>query len=225
MSTAPVVIVGAGHAGVQLAASLREEGYSGPVALLSADPHLPYQRPPLSKAFLKGQMEADGLPLRAAQFYRDKEIDLLLGETATGVDRHARRVELASGRRLDYGHLVLATGARQRPLEAPGVDLAGVMALRDLADARGLRERVNAARHIVVIGAGFIGLEVAATAAALGGEVTVVELGARPLGRAVSPATSAFFLEAHQAFGARVLLGVGVAALHGAATARSMRWN
>ncbi len=215
MSTAPVVIVGAGHAGVQLAASLREEGYSGPVALLSADPHLPYQRPPLSKAFLKGQMEADGLPLRAAQFYRDKEIDLLLGETATGVDRHARRVELASGRRLDYGHLVLATGARQRPLEAPGVDLAGVMALRDLADARGLRERVNAARHIVVIGAGFIGLEVAATAAALGGEVTVVELGARPLGRAVSPATSAFFLEAHQAFGARVLLGVGVAALYG----------
>ncbi len=213
MSTAPVVIVGAGHAGVQLAASLREEGYSGPVALLSADPHLPYQRPPLSKAFLKGQMEADGLPLRAAQFYRDKEIDLLLGETATGVDRHARRVELASGRRLDYGHLVLATGARQRPLEAPGVDLAGVMALRDLADARGLRERVKAARHIVVIGAGFIGLEVAATAAALGGEVTVVELGARPLGRAVSPATSAFFLEAHQAFGARVLLGVGVAAL------------
>jgi len=215
MSAAPIVVVGAGHAGVQLAASLREDGYSEALVLLSADPDLPYQRPPLSKAFLKGQMELDGLPLRAAQFYRDKNIDLLLGEAATGVDRHARRVELASGRRLDYSHLVLATGARQRPLHAPGADLAGVMALRDLSDARALRERLRAARRVVVIGAGFIGLEIAATASALGGEVTVVELGPRPLGRAVSPATSAFFLEAHQAFGARVLLGVGVTALHG----------
>jgi 3-phenylpropionate/trans-cinnamate dioxygenase ferredoxin reductase subunit len=217
MSEAPVAIVGAGHAGVQLAASLREEGFSGALVLLSADPHLPYQRPPLSKAFRKGQMEADGLPLRAAQFYRDRQVDLLLGETATGVDRNARRIELASGRRLDYGHLVLATGARQRPLDAPGVELAGVMALRDLADARALRERLGEARarRIVVIGAGFIGLEIAATATGLGGEVTVVELGPRPLGRAVSPATSAFFLEAHQTFGARVRLGVGVAALHG----------
>ncbi len=215
MSAPPVVIVGAGHAGVQLAASLREEGFEGAVALLSADPHLPYQRPPLSKAFLKGLMDADGLPLRAAQFYRDKGVDLLLGEAATGVDRTARHVELASGRSLGYGHLVLATGARQRPLDAPGVDLDGVMALRDLADAQALRERLGAARRIVVIGAGFIGLEIAATATSLGGEVTIVELGPRPLGRAVSPATSAFFLEAHKAFGARLLLGVGVAALHG----------
>jgi 3-phenylpropionate/trans-cinnamate dioxygenase ferredoxin reductase subunit len=215
MSAPPVVIVGAGHAGVQLAASLREEGFDGAVALLSADPHLPYQRPPLSKAFLKGQMEVEGLPLRAAQFYRDKGVDLLFGEMATGVDRIARRVELASGGRLDYGHLVLATGARQRPLAAPGVELDGVMELRDLDDARALRERLGAARRIVVIGAGFIGLEIAATATALGGQVTIVELASRPLGRAVSPATSAFFLRAHRAFGARLLLGVGVAALHG----------
>jgi 3-phenylpropionate/trans-cinnamate dioxygenase ferredoxin reductase component len=215
MNDSSVVIVGAGHAGVQVAASLREEGFEGSVTLLSAEPHLPYQRPPLSKAFLKGAMEADGLPLRAAQFYQDKGLDLVLGEEATHIDRSARSVELASGRRLPYGHLVLATGARQRPLIAPGSDLEGVLVLRDLTDARGLRERLGAARRIVVVGAGFIGLEIAATATSLGGEVTIVEVAPRPLGRAVSPATSAFFLEAHQAFGARILLGVGVVALHG----------
>src|SRR5471030_749505 len=152
MSVSSVVIVGAGHAGVQAAASLREEGFEGQVALISAEPHLPYQRPPLSKAFLKGAMEADGLPLRAAQFYPDQGLDLLLGENATRIDRAAQRIELGQGRILDYDHLVLATGARQRPLEVPGIDLAGVLVLRDLADARTLRERLGAARRIVVVG-------------------------------------------------------------------------
>jgi len=215
MSISSVVIVGAGHAGVQVAASLREEGYAGAIALLSAEPHLPYQRPPLSKAFLKGAMEADGLPLRAAQFYQEKGIDLLLGKEAAAIDRKAQRVTLASGESLDYGHLVLATGARQRPLDAPGIDLDGVLLLRDLTHARALRERLRAARRIVVIGAGFIGLEIAATATSLGGEVTIVEISPRPLGRAVSPATSAFFLDAHKAFGAQFRLGVGIVALHG----------
>ena len=213
--TPPVVIVGAGHAGVQAAASLREEGFDGAVALLSAETHLPYQRPPLSKAFLKGAMELEGLPLRAAQFYADNRIDLMLGETATRIDRGARRVELGSGRRLDYGHLVLATGARQRPLDVPGIDLAGVLVLRDLTDARILRERLGAARRIVVIGAGFIGLEIAATAASLGREVTVVEIAPRPMGRALSPVASAFFQGAHEGFGALFRFGVGVVALHG----------
>jgi 3-phenylpropionate/trans-cinnamate dioxygenase ferredoxin reductase component len=215
MNAASIVIVGAGHAGVQVAASLREEGFDGAVTLLSAEPHLPYQRPPLSKAFLKGTMDADGLPLRAAQFYKDQRVDLLLGETATGIDRGAQCVDLASGRRVTYSHLVLATGARQRPLDVPGADLGGVLVLRDLTDARVLRQRLGAARRVVVVGAGFIGLEIAATAASLGLDVTVVEIGARPLGRAVSPATSAFFLQAHRAFGAQVRLGAGIAALRG----------
>jgi 3-phenylpropionate/trans-cinnamate dioxygenase ferredoxin reductase component len=215
MSVSSVVIVGAGHAGVQAAASLREEGFEGSMALISAEPHLPYQRPPLSKAFLKGTMEADGLPLRAAQFYADKRIDLLLGEEATGINRRERRVDLASSRHLAYDHLILATGARQRPLNVPGIDLAGVLVLRDLTDARTLRERLGAARRIVVVGAGFIGLEIAATATSLGAEVTIVEVSARPLGRAVSTATSDFFLQAHQAFGATVRLGVGIVALRG----------
>jgi 3-phenylpropionate/trans-cinnamate dioxygenase ferredoxin reductase subunit len=215
MQDESIVIVGAGHAGVQLAASLREEGFEGGIALLSAEPHLPYQRPPLSKAYLKGAMELDGLPLRAAKFYEDNRIDLVLGESAARIDRDARRVVLASGRALDYGQLALATGARQRPLEIPGIELDGALVLRDLADARTLRERLGAANRIVVIGAGFIGLEIAATAASLGREVTIVEVSPRPLGRALSPAASAFFLDAHLAFGARFRLGVGVAALRG----------
>ncbi len=214
MNVSSVAIVGAGHGGVQAAASLREEGFEGAITLISAESHLPYQRPPLSKAYLKGNMEADGLPLRAAQFYTERNIDLLLGETASRIDRDDRRVELASGKSLDYDCLVLATGARPRPLDVPGVGLDGVLILRDLTDALALRERVNAARQVVVVGAGFIGLEIAATAVGLGREVTIVEVSPRPLGRAVSAETSAFILQAHQAFGAQIFLGVGVVAMH-----------
>ena len=163
MTSPAVVIVGAGHAGVQSAASLREQGFEGAIVLLSEEKELPYQRPPLSKAFLKGEMDLHGLPLRAEGFYRDQRIDLRLGARATRIDRAARRVMLADGDAVGYGHLILATGARQRRLDVPGVDLPGVYALRNIADATALRERIVAGLRIVVIGAGFIGLEVAAT--------------------------------------------------------------
>jgi len=209
-----VVIVGAGHAGVQAAASLREQGFDGEVVLLSAENALPYQRPPLSKAFLKGEMEIHGLPLRADAHFRDQRIDLRLGVGAKRIDRAAQRIELSDGGRVAYGHLILATGARQRRLNAPGVDLPGVFALRDIADATAIRERLGAKPKVVIIGAGFIGLEIAATAASLGAEATVVEI-ARPMGRAVSPILSDFFLREHAAFGARFKLGVGVTAIEG----------
>ncbi len=217
MSRRPIVIVGTGHAGVQAAASLREEGYSDPVVLLSDEKELPYQRPPLSKAFLKGAMGRDGLPLRAEQFYRDHDIDLRLGEKATRVDLAARRVERASGLPLEFEHLVLATGARPRPFEIRGADLDGVLGLRNIADALAIRERLGTGARVVVIGAGFIGLEIAATAVALGGEVTVVEIAERPLGRAVSPLTSNFFHEAHAAFGAKLRFSAGIEAIEGSA--------
>jgi 3-phenylpropionate/trans-cinnamate dioxygenase ferredoxin reductase subunit len=209
-----VVIVGAGHAGVQAAASLREQGFDGEVVLLSAENALPYQRPPLSKAFLKGEMEIHGLPLRADAHFRDQRIDLRLGVGAKRIDRAAQKIELSDGGRVAYGHLILATGARQRRLNAPGVDLPGVFALRDIADATAIRERLGAKPKVVIIGAGFIGLEIAATAASLGAEATVVEI-ARPMGRAVSPILSDFFLREHAAFGARFKLGVGVTAIEG----------
>lgn len=216
MSETSIVIIGAGHAGVQAAVSLREEGFRGPVTLLSDEPHLPYQRPPLSKAFLKGQMDLGGLPLRAQKLFDEHSIDLRLGVKATRIDREARRVEFAGGA-VAYDHLILATGARARALDVPGLGLAGVFALRAIQDAQAIRQALGAGKRVVIIGAGFIGLEIAATAIALGGEVTVVEIADRPLGRAVSPLTSAFFLEAHQAFGATFRFGTGVKALLGEA--------
>ena len=216
MTEHSTVIVGSGHAGVQAAASLREEGWDGAIVLLSDEADPPYQRPPLSKAFLKGQMDLAGLPLRAEKFFIDHRIDLRLGVKAERIDRAARLVELSSGASAAYDHLILATGARQRPLRAPGVDLEGVFSLRAIRDAQAIRETLGAGRRVVVVGAGFIGLEIAATALALGGEVTVVEIADRPLGRAVSNEMSSFFLSAHRAFGAKFRLGVGVAAIHGA---------
>ena len=216
-----VVIVGAGHAGVQAAASLRENGFDGGIILLSHEKDLPYQRPPLSKAFLKGEMDIHGLPLRAEAFFREQRIDLRLGASTTKIDRAARRVETIDGAAIEYDHLVLATGARHRRLEAPGVDLAGVFVLRTIADAAAIRERLSAGRRVVVIGAGFIGLEIAATAVSLGAEVTIVEI-ARPMGRAVSAVMSDFYLKAHNAFGAKVRLGVGVSAINGAGKAEAV---
>jgi 3-phenylpropionate/trans-cinnamate dioxygenase ferredoxin reductase component len=214
MPSTSVVIVGAGHAGVQAAASLREEGFEGDIVLLSAESDPPYQRPPLSKAFLKGEMDIHGLPLRAEALFREQHIDLRLGVRATRIDRTSRRVELSDGSAIAYAHLVLATGARQRRLDVPGVDLPGVFVLRDIADAAAIRERLKRGCKVVIIGAGFIGLEIAATATGLGADVDVVEI-ARPMGRAVSQIMSDFFLKAHGVFGARLSLGVGVAAIKG----------
>ena len=210
-----IIIVGAGHGGVQAAASLREEGYEGPIALVSDDPHAPYQRPPLSKAYMKGEATADSLILRGPAFYPEKGIDLMLGARVVEIDRGAKRVKFASGETLDYGHLILATGADPRPAPFAGAELEGVLALRDMNDAERLKQRLAAARHVVVVGAGFIGLEFAATAAAKGCDVQVVEIAPRVMGRAVSKALSDFYAEAHRAFGVHLHLGVGVAAIEG----------
>ena len=215
MSEPSIVIVGAGHAGVQAAASLREEGFEGRITLLSDEQELPYQRPPLSKAFLKGQMDLSGLPLRAERFFDEHRIDVRLGVGEVRIDRAGRRVELAGGGGEPYDHLILATGARARVLRAPGLELAGVHALRSIRDAAAIKQALGHAGQVVVIGAGFIGLEIAATARGLGRDMTIVEIADRPMGRAISPAMSAFFLEAHKGFGARFELGLGVAALLG----------
>lgn len=211
---AGIVIVGAGQGGFQAAASLREAGYEGRVVLVGEEPGLPYQRPPLSKAYMKGDAGIEQIELRPAAFFADHRIELV-NARATAIDRAARRLLLEGGARLPYAHLILATGARNRPLPVPGHDLAGVFYLRTRADADALKGRLDAARRVVVIGAGFIGLEFAAVARALGHAVTVIEAAARPLGRAVSPEMSAFFAQAHAAMGTTLLLGAGVVALKG----------
>ena len=177
MTTGAVVIIGAGHAGFQLAASLRQAGFGEPIHLINDEAHLPYQRPPLSKAYLKGSGGPDSLMFRPDKFYHDQTIELI-HDRAVAIDRGARKVALASGRALDYGHLALATGARNRLLDIPNANLSDVRYLRILDDSEALRPLLATKRRVVVIGAGFIGLEFAATARIKGLEVDVLELGA-----------------------------------------------
>jgi 3-phenylpropionate/trans-cinnamate dioxygenase ferredoxin reductase subunit len=203
----PAVVVGAGHAGFQFAASLRQAGYSKPIHLINDEAHLPYQRPPLSKAYLKGTGGPETLMFRPQKFYTDQNIDLI-SDRAIAIDRDARKVALASGASLDYGHLVLATGARNRLLDIPNANLPDVRYLRILDDSEALRACMLTAKHVVVIGAGFIGLEFAATARIKGLEVDVLELGSRVMARAVTAEISDYFQQQHAAAGVRIHLGV-----------------
>ncbi|KAA0997781.1 pyridine nucleotide-disulfide oxidoreductase [Paraburkholderia panacisoli] len=210
-----VVILGAGQAGFQAATSLRQAGFDGRIRLVGDEPCVPYERPPLSKSYLAGETGLDSLWLRPETFYQKERIELELGETAIAIDRQTRHVELASGRKVGYDRLVLATGARFRPLSVPGAELDGVLPLRTLADADALRPRLAVAREVVVIGAGFIGLEFAAVARKAGVGVHIIEMTQRPMGRVVSEQTSHFYTRAHRGWGSEVLLGTGVARILG----------
>jgi 3-phenylpropionate/trans-cinnamate dioxygenase ferredoxin reductase subunit len=214
MAHGTVLIVGAGHAGFQLAASLRQHGYGERICLINDEAHLPYQRPPLSKAYLKGEGRPDSLMFRPDKFYRDQNIELI-GDRAVSIDRAAQRLLLASGSFLEYGHLVLATGARNRLLDLPNANLGDVRYLRILDESEALRQRIHSAKHVVVIGAGFIGLEFAATARIKGLEVDVVELATRVMARAVTAEISDYFQERHVAAGIRIHLGVQATSIEG----------
>jgi 3-phenylpropionate/trans-cinnamate dioxygenase ferredoxin reductase subunit len=212
MTQGPVIIAGAGHAGFQLAASLRQNGFSERIVLVNDEGHLPYQRPPLSKAYLKGTGGPDSLMFRPEKFYHDQNVDLI-ADRAISIDRAARKVLLHSGASLDYGHLVLATGARNRLLDIPNANLDSVRYLRTLDDSEALRHRIASGQRVIVIGAGFIGLEFAATARAKGLEVDVVELGARVMARAVTAEISEFSQSQHAAAGIRIHFGVQVTSI------------
>lgn len=207
VTNGPVVIVGAGHAGFQLATSLRQAGFADPIHLINDEAHLPYQRPPLSKAYLKGTGGPETLMFRPQKFYADQTIDLVHDRVAS-VQRDQRKVLLASGKALGYGHLVFATGARNRLLDIPNANLPAVRYLRILDDSEALRGLLGEAKRVVVIGAGFIGLEFAATARIKGLEVDVLELGARVMARAVTAEISDYFQKQHAEAGVRIHLGV-----------------
>jgi len=207
--TPGIVIVGGGQAGLEAAAALRTLGYDGPVTLICEEAHAPYQRPPLSKDFLMGKQEADSVFLRALAYYEKHRIDLVLGDRATEINRGARLVHLAGGGTVAYEQLILAVGARNRALPVSGAEHA--LYLRSLDEAVTLRQRLAEARHgVVVIGGGFIGLEVAAAARGAGKAVTVIEAAPRLMARAVSPVLSDFFLDVHRGQGADVLLNTAV---------------
>ncbi|MCJ8140660.1 NAD(P)/FAD-dependent oxidoreductase [Falsirhodobacter halotolerans] len=212
---AGIVVIGAGQAGVALAARLRAMGCTDPIALVGEETVPPYQRPPLSKGYLLGDMGVDRLTLRADGFYADQGIDLHLGQPVTAIDPAARTVTLGD-RTLSYDKLALTTGSIARRLPpAMGGNLAGVHAVRTLADVDAMRPEVVAGRRLVVIGGGYIGLEAAAVAAKLGLDVTVIEAAPRILARVASAEAAAFFRNLHTGHGVTVLEGTGLARLLG----------
>ncbi len=214
MSVQHLVIVGAGQAGFQTAASARQAGFTGRITLVGDEPGVPYQRPPLSKAYLLGKIGVAALRFRPEEWFAQQQVERVLA-TAVEIDRAARCVVLSDRTRVPYDHLVLATGARNRVPAVDGIGLDGVFGIRTLTDADALASRIDAARNIVVIGAGFIGLEFAAVAAAKGLSVRVIELGQRPMARALSEPMSKLFGEAHRDWGVVFDFGLTVTRLLG----------
>lgn len=215
MSSDGLVVIGGSYAALQIAASAREAGFDGAIRLVSDEAQLPYQRPPLSKGFLSGKVTEAALPLRAAAFYRDNAIEAILGRRVEAVDRSARRVLMSDGRELAYDRLAFAVGARARALPVPGSGLEGVITLRTLEDARRIRAWLPVVESVVIIGGGFIGLEVAAALASLGKGVAVIEAQDRVLARAASIVLADFITAVHRRKGVRLLLRRTVHAIDG----------
>ena len=216
-----IVIAGGGQAAVQAVDTLRRKGFAGKLTLVGDEPWLPYQRPPLSKKYLAGALERERLMIRPAQFFADHQVQALLGRRVREIVRREQRLRLDDDTVLAYDALLLATGSRPRRLAAPGTELAGVHFLRTIADADRIRAECASGGRMVIIGGGYIGLEVAATARGLGLEVTVLEMAERVMNRVTCGQVSAFFASEHARQGVRILCNAKVRGL--AADARSGR--
>lgn len=210
-----IVIAGGGQAAVQAVDTLRRKGFTGKLTVVGEEPWLPYQRPPLSKKYLAGTLERERLMIRPAQFFADHNVQAHLGRRVTDVARRERHVRLDDGLVLPYDALVLATGSRPRRLLAPGADLAGVHYLRTIADADRIRAECTPGGRLLIIGGGYIGLEVAATASERGMEVTVLEMAERVMNRVTCPQVSSFYEAEHARHGVRIRCHETVRALHG----------
>ena len=210
-----IVVIGAGHGGGSVVAFLRQFGFAGDITLIGAEPVAPYQRPPLSKAWLKGETTLDALALRPAKFYEDQRINLRLGVAVSRIDADRRRVVLANGEELAYDRLILATGATARALPMVNANLGNVLALRTLDDAERIKAALLPGKKLVIIGGGYVGLECAATARALGAEVVVIERAPRLLERVASAEVSAFLHQYHQEQGVTIIVNANLAAIEG----------
>ena len=210
-----IVIIGAGQAGQQAVASLRSEGFKGAITMVGDEDYPPYQRPPLSKAYLLGSFERPRLFLKPDSFYEEAGCELLISTSAKAIHRADRTVELTDGRLLAYDKLLLATGARVRKLTCPGADLPGIHYLKTIADVDGLQAVFQAGKRIAIVGGGYIGLEVAAVGAKRGLDVTVFEAMDRLMARAVSPQISAFYASEHEKAGVKLKLKTGVEGFEG----------
>ncbi len=219
------LIVGGGMAGAKTAQALRDLGCDGRILLAGAETEVPYERPPLTKGYLAGTTPREDLAGPAGRWYAEHDVDLELGTVVTSLELSDAAVTLAGGRRISYDRLLLATGPRARRLDVPGADLGGLFYLRDLGDCDRLRAELSGhPRPLVIIGGGWIGLEVAAVAATMGHHVTVVEPGAAPLHAALGAELGGFFARVHRDHGVAFRLGTGVVRLAGWA-AVSPRWR
>jgi len=210
-----VVILGAGHAGGSAAAFLRQYGFAGPIVLVGEEKVAPYQRPPLSKAWLKGEAGEDELMLKDESWYAENGCRLLLGVRAEKIDRAGKTVSLSNGETVAYDFLIIATGARARKLPIPGADLKGVLELRTTVDAEALKAALGPGKRLAVIGGGYVGLEAAASARKLGSEVVIIEREARCLARVACEPLSTFFQDYHRKHGVAFELTAGVEAFDG----------
>jgi len=217
-----IVIVGAGQAGAQAVDTLRRKGFKDSIVMVGDEPHLPYQRPPLSKKYLAGALEAERLLIRPAHFYADHGVEMRLGRRVREIDRSAKRVGLDDGTTLDYDSLLLATGARPRGLTCPGASLPGVHFLRSITDVDGIRREVGPGRRLVIVGGGYIGLEVAASCRELGVEVTVLEMAARVMNRVTCAEVSEFYEAEHRRHGVDIVCNARVRALVGSDRVRAV---
>ena len=215
-----IVIVGAGQAAAQLVLSLRQGGCKDAIRMIGDEPYAPYQRPPLSKKFLTERPAAETLYFRPENFWREQGVTADYGVSVTAIDRPAKQVTFAGGQ-ADYGTLFLSTGTRARAIPLPGVDLAGVFSLRKIDDVRRLRAPLDAAQHVVIVGGGYIGLEVAAVARGEGRAVTVLEAEDRVMKRVTSPVISNFMQDFHRSRGVEIRLGARLAAIEGEGEGRA----
>jgi len=222
MSEKTCIIIGASHAGVQLALSLRQGGWAGIILLISDEPVAPYQRPPLSKGVLDGSKSPDSIALRPSTLYEKSNIEFLLGHRVVRIDRQRKTIELADGNRLHFDKLALTPGSRPRTLPLTGHDQEGVFYLRSLADVEQMRPCIDTDSRAVIVGGGYIGLEAAAVLRKLGKEVTVIEAQPRVLQRVTSPEVSTFFERIHREEGVNIITGTGVASIAGSGRAEQV---
>jgi 3-phenylpropionate/trans-cinnamate dioxygenase ferredoxin reductase component len=215
MSKQTFVIAGASLAGAKAAQELREHGFDGRVVLIGTEPERPYERPPLTKDYLRGESEREKAYVHAADYYEQHEIELLIGTTVTAIDPDGSTVKLDGGRELSYDRLLLTTGSEPRPIPVPGAGLDGVYYMRSLADCDVLRRRLEDSRRVAVVGVGWIGSEFAASARQLGLEVTVIDPLALPNERIFGPEVGGFYRDVHVQHGVEMLLGQGVEAFEG----------